>query len=72
MAGDDLGERVAQIGLRIETFHLAGLDTRGNDDPMPAAAVRSGAIYFAFAARRQLLGMTRPFGKQQPAAPRQW
>ena len=42
MAGNDLCEHVAQIGLRIEAVHLASFDERGNDRPMLAAAVGAG------------------------------
>lgn len=39
MAGDDLCEHVAKIGLRIDAVHLASFDERGNDRPVFAAAV---------------------------------
>src|SRR5215510_2280543 len=42
MAGDDLGEDVAQVGLRISAVHLAGFDERGDDRPMLAAAIGAG------------------------------
>src|SRR5882672_10889044 len=42
MACDDLGEYVAQIGLRIDAVHLAGFDERGNDRPVLATAVGAG------------------------------
>ena len=42
MSGDDLCEHVAKVGLRIEPVHLAGLDQRGGDGPMLAAAVGAG------------------------------
>jgi hypothetical protein len=48
MSGDDLCEHVAKVGLRIEPVHLAGLDQRGGDGPMLAAAVGRGLIVPGF------------------------
>src|SRR6266704_5794078 len=42
MACDDLGEHVAQIGLRIDAVYLAGFDERGDDRPVLATAVGAG------------------------------
>jgi hypothetical protein len=42
VAIDDLGERVGEIGLRIDVAELAALDERGDDRPVFAAAVRPG------------------------------
>ena len=42
MAADDLGERVGEIGLRIDAAKLAGFDKRGDDRPVFSAAVGTG------------------------------
>jgi hypothetical protein len=42
MAGGDAAEHVREISLRIHPAQFAGLDQRGNDRPMLAAALRSG------------------------------
>ena len=42
MAVDDLGDDVGEIGLRIDAAEFAGLDQRGDDGPVLAAAVGAG------------------------------
>jgi hypothetical protein len=42
MAVDDLGERVGEIGLRIDAAKLAGFDKRGDDRPVFSAGVGTG------------------------------
>ena len=42
MAVDDLGEDVGEVGVRIDAVELAGLDQRGDDRPVLAAAVGAG------------------------------
>src|SRR5438132_14434495 len=42
MACDNLGEYVAQIGLRIDAVHLAGFDERGDDRPVVTTAIGAG------------------------------
>ena len=42
MAGDDAGDDVAEIGLRVDGVELAGFHQRGDDDPMLATAVGAG------------------------------
>ena len=39
--GDNPGEHVAQVRLRIDPVHPAAFDERGDDRPMLAAAVRA-------------------------------
>ena len=46
MAGDDLGNHVGEIGLRIDGVELAGLDEGSEDGPMFATAI--GASENAF------------------------
>jgi hypothetical protein len=36
---DDLGDDVGQVGMRFDGAELAGLDQRGDDGPVLAAAV---------------------------------
>ena len=36
---DNLGDDIGQIGVRLDTIELAGLDERSNDCPVLAAAV---------------------------------
>jgi len=52
MAVDDFGERVGEIGLRIDARQLAGLDQRGDDGPVLAAFVRSDVMVPGFWAAR--------------------
>jgi hypothetical protein len=40
MALDDFGERVGEIGLRIDAGEFAGFNQRGKDRPVFSAAVR--------------------------------
>ena len=42
MAVDDPGDDVGEVGLRIDAVELAGLDQRGDDRPVLAAAVGAG------------------------------
>ena len=42
MAVDDAGDDVGEVGLRIDAVELAGLDQRGDDGPVLAAAVGAG------------------------------
>jgi hypothetical protein len=42
VAGNDLGEHLAQIGLRIDVIHLASLNERSEDRPVFSAVIRSG------------------------------
>jgi hypothetical protein len=42
MAVDDPCERVGEVGVRIDAAELAGLDQRGDDRPIVAAAIRAG------------------------------
>ena len=42
MAVDDAGERVGEIGVRIDAVELAGFDQRGDDSPIFPAAIRAG------------------------------
>ena len=42
MAVDDLGDDVGEVGVRFDAEELAGLDQRGDDGPMLAAAVGAG------------------------------
>jgi hypothetical protein len=42
VAGGDAAEHVREISLRIHTTQFAGLDQRGDDRPVFAAAIRSG------------------------------
>jgi hypothetical protein len=46
MAVDDFGERVGEIGLRIDAREFAGLDQRGEDRPVfsPAVGAREERI----------------------------
>lgn len=50
MAGDDAGDDVCEIGLRVDGVELAGLHKRGDDSPMLGAA-SSGTVYFEFSVR---------------------
>lgn len=42
MIVDDPGEDVGEIGVRLDAGELTGLDERGDDRPVGAAAVRAG------------------------------
>lgn len=42
MAGDDAGDDIDEVGLRIGVVELAGFDERGDDGQMLGAAVLSG------------------------------
>ena len=42
MAVDDPGDDVGDVGLRIDDVEFAGLDQRGDDRPVLAAAVGAG------------------------------
>ena len=52
MAIDDAGDDGAEIGVRIDAVQLAGLDERGDDGPVPSAAVGTGEERI-FARQRQ-------------------
>jgi hypothetical protein len=42
MAVDEAGENIGEIGLRIDLVELTGLDQRGDNAPVLAAAVGPG------------------------------
>jgi len=42
MTVDDAGNDVAQIGVRLDAEQLAAFDQRGEDCPMPGAAIGAG------------------------------
>ena len=48
MVIDDLGDDVGEVGRWIDGVELTGFDQRGDDSPVLAAAVRTGAIMPGF------------------------
>lgn len=42
MSLDDAGDDVGEVSERLDAVELAGLDERGDDGPMPGAAVGAG------------------------------
>lgn len=42
MAGDDAGDDVGEVGVRVDAVELRGFDERGDRRPMLATAVGTG------------------------------